>query len=336
MFKTQLLPKLLTALFVVSCGVSAQDEDLPLARGDGYVVDRSFFKLPAGRTIGSAPSIDISPAGDILWVVDRCGANDCVGSSLDPVLAFDLTGKLLRSFGSNLFVRPHGLHLDHDGNVWVTDGEGPNGIDPRRSGKGHQVFKFNATGELLMRLGVAGVAGDGPNEFNQPSDVVVAANGDIFIADGHGGESNARLVKYSSDGTFLKSWGGSGNGLGKFATPHTIAMDSLGRLFVGDRGNKLVQLFDQDGNFLEQWSGFGDPSGIHIDANDIIYVTDSTSRPGKNRGIRIASVADGKVINFIPDTDETASQEDVVADAAGNIYGSSTRSMSLQKYSPAR
>lgn len=331
-----LLVKFFVALLVTSCGVKAQNEDLPLDQTDRYLVDRSFFQLPPGRVIGSAPSIDISVAENTIWVVDRCGANDCVGSSLDPILAFDLAGKLLRSFGSDMFVRPHGLHLDQAGNVWVTDGEGPNGIDPRRLGKGHQVLKFNASGKLLMTLGTAGVAGDGPNEFNQPSDVVVAPNGDIFVADGHGGDSNSRIVKYSSDGTFLKSWGSAGKGSGEFGAPHTIAMDSRGLIFVGDRGNKLIQIFDQGGAFLKQWSGLGDPSGIHIDANDIIYVTDSTSRSITSRGIRIAATIDGEVINFIPDIDQTASQEGVVVDSAGNIYGSSTRSMSLQKYSLAR
>lgn len=130
------------------------------------------------------------------------------------------------------------------------------------------------------------------------------------------------------------SWGSAGQGTGEFASPHSIAMDSSGRLFVGDRGNNLIQIFNQEGTFLEQWSNFGDPSGIYIDSNDMLYVTDSTSREMSNRGVRIGSTRDGGVRAFIPDLDPTASQEGVTADPEGNVYGSSTRSRSLQKYSP--
>ena len=114
---------------------------------------------------------------------------------------------------------PHGLHVDRDGNVWVTDGLG-------KDGKGHQVFKFGPDGKVLMRLGKAGVAGDGPDEFNAPSAVLVAPNGDIFVADGHGGNTNARIVKFSQDGKFIKSWGKKGSSPGEFDTPHALAMDS--------------------------------------------------------------------------------------------------------------
>jgi len=333
MLKVFLIRNIPLILLVTIGEVSAQVSSQSFSHGDRYSADRSFFQLPAGKAIGSAPSIEYSPSSNSLWVVDRCGANNCVGSSQHPVLEFDLAGRFLQSFGGNLFVRPHGLHVDKEGYVWVTDGEGPNGEDPRREGKGHQVFKFSPTGELAMTLGTAGIAGSGEYEFNQPSDVVTAPNGDIFVADGHGGNSNARIMKFDSKGAFLKSWGQSGSGNGDFAAPHTLAMDSLGRIFVGDRGNNLVQIFTQEGVFLEQWIDFGEPSGIHIDSNDIIYVTDSTNREIANRGIRIADLMNGEITNFIPDSDQTASQEGVTSDQSGNIYGSSTRSRSLQKYS---
>jgi DNA-binding beta-propeller fold protein YncE len=301
-----------------------------------YSLDQSFFKLPDDRPIGSTAGIAIAPDGESIWVFDRCGANNCVGSSLAPIMQFDLSGKLLKSFGANLFVRPHSNHVDSEGNVWVADGEGPNGEDPRRDGKGHQVFKFSPNGEVLMTLGKAGIAGDGPDELNQPSSVYVAPNGDIFVGDGHGGRSNARIMKFSSNGRFIKSWGSTGSGPGEFDTPHALAMDSSGRLFVGDRGNNRVQIFDQEGNFLQEWGQFGRPSGIYIDHNDILYVTDSSSsprnNPGMERGIRIASVSDGKVFAFIDDPDEVGTQEGVVADSAGNVYGSLTAGMALRKY----
>ena len=235
-----------------------------------------------------------------------------------------------------MFIRPHGIHIDRDGNVWVSDGEGPDGKDPKRNGKGHQVFKFSPEGRLLMTLGKAGVAGSGPDTFNMPSAILVAPSGDLFIGDGHGGNSNARIVKFSKDGRFIKSWGKKGTAPGDFETPHALAIDSRGRLFVGDRGNNRVQIFDQDGKFLEEWTQFGRPSGVFIDRNDTLYVADHQSdektNPGFTKGIRIGSVRDGRVTAFVPDPDPNGSQEGVAVDAQGNIYGSLTGGMALKKY----
>ena len=187
-----------------------------------------------------------------------------------------------------------------------------------------------------MTLGKAGVAGDGPDEFNMPSAVFVAPNGDIFVGDGHSGESNARMLKFSKDGTFIKTWGKQGTGPGEFELPHGIAMDSRDRLFVGDRGNGRVQIFDLDGNFLEEWPQFGRPSGIFIDGNDMLYVADHSSdaqtNPGWKEGIRIGSVTDGEVIQFIPDPHGDGSQEGVAVDVDGTIFGSLTGGMALRRW----
>ena len=173
----------------------------------------------------------------------------------------------MKSFGAGLILFPHGLLVDPDGNVWVTDGLG-------KDGKGHQVFKFSPEGKVLMTLGKPGVAGSATDEFNAPSAVLVAPNGDFFVADGHGGNTNARIVKFDKTGKFIKTWGKKGSAPGEFDGPHTLAMDSRGRLFVGDRGNNRIQIFDQDGNFLDQWAQFSRPSGVYIDKNDVIYVAD--------------------------------------------------------------
>lgn len=326
----------LTAVSLIAVG-SAQlpDESGALA----LTITENFFKLPPGRRIGNTAGIALDRDGDSIWVYDACGGNTCVGLDVAPILKFDTEGNLVKSLGAGLVLRPHGIHIDPDGNIWVTDRIGPDGEDPRRDGRGHQVFKLSPEGDVLMTLGIAGVAGDGPNEFNQPSAVLVAPNGDIFVGDGHDGGSNARIVKFSADGTFIKTWGQKGSAPGEFETPHGLAMDSRGRLFVADRENNRVQIFDQDGNFLDHWTQFGRPSGIYIDKNDILYVVDSqsddgdnTARPEWNEGIRIGSTVDGRVTAFFDDPDPNGSQEGVVVDDSGIVYTSLTRDMALRKY----
>src|SRR5947199_2879069 len=269
-------PRLVKLTIAISISVIALSQTA-YSQHDVYQTIENWFKLPEGRKIGSTAGITVDRDGTSVWTFDRCGGQYCAGSNLAPIMKFDESEKLVKSFGAGMFVRPHGIRIDREGNVWVTDGEGPDGKDPNKNGKGHQVFKFSPEGKVLMTLGKAGVAGDGPDTFNLPSDVLVASNGDIFVADGHGGNSNARIVKFSSDGKFIKTWGKKGTGPGEFDTPHALAMDSKGRLFVGDRSNNRIQIFDQDGKFLQEWKQFGSPSGIFIDAKGMIYVADSQS-----------------------------------------------------------
>ena len=323
---------------VFSVTAFSQLTDVRLVAEEEYSFDETFFKLPAGRTIGATSGLAIHPDGSSIWVYDRCGGSDCRGSNLAPIMQFDREGNHLLSFGANLFQRPHGLFVDRDGNVWVTDDVGSREIDTVSEGKGHQVFKFSPEGELLMTLGKPGIPGDGPDTFNMPSAVLVAPNGDIFVGDGHGPRSNARIVKFNSRGDFLMTWGSAGDGPNQFHTPHALAMDSAGRLFVGDRGNSRVLIFDQIGKFIDEWKQFGRPSGMFIDDNDLLYVADSSSsntaqsNPGFEEGIRVGHVRDGEIILFIEDTDSDGSQEGVTADSDGNIYGSLTGGMALRKY----
>jgi DNA-binding beta-propeller fold protein YncE len=283
----------------------------------------NWAQLPAGVQWGQVIAVKPDAHGN-LWVFHRS----------DPgILEFDASGKFLKSFGAGMFVQAHGLTIDREGNLWASDAQG-------KDGKGHQVFKFSPEGKVLMTLGKAGVAGDGHDTFNGACDVAIAPNGDIFVADGHGGNTNERVVKFSKDGKYIKEWGRKGSGPGEFDTLHSLAMDSKGRLFVADRGNNRIQIFDQDGKFLDQWKQFGRPSGIYITKNDTLYSVDSQSdektNPGVKRGIRIGSAKDGSVKVFIPDTSadpQIALAEGVSADAKGDVvYAAGVSSMALHKF----
>ncbi|PYS26624.1 MAG: hypothetical protein DMG11_19270 [Acidobacteria bacterium] len=295
------------------------------AQNNPYHVAEGWPQLPAGIKWEGVISVDSDARGNI-WVFHR---------SEPTILEFDPSGKLIKSFGTGMFVQAHGMTIDRDGNIWVTDAQ-------NKDGKGQQVFKLSPEGKVLMTLGKAGVAKEGPDTFNGPTDVVVAPNGDIFVSDGHVANANGRIVKFSKDGKFIKAWGKKGSGPGEMDVPHSIAMDSRGRLFVADRANSRIQIFDQDGKFIDQWKQFGRPSGVYIDKNDTIYVADSQSNATQNRGFKrgiyIGSAKDGKVTAMIPfvepdpDKNNNAGMEGVTADAAGNVYVGETTTMTLKKY----
>ncbi len=278
-----------------------------------------WAELPQGRSWGQMAALAIDSQGNI-WAVERCGGTTCDGRPEAPVIAFGPSGDAVSSLGAGIFVFPHGIAIDAEDNLWVTDGRGADG-------KGHQVIKFNPDGEIVMRLGTVGVAGETSDTFNGPAAVAIAPNGDIFVGDGHGAGTNARVVKFSKDGTFIKAWGRRGTEPGEFSTPHALAFDSMGRLFVADRENNRIQIFTQDGAFLEEWTQFGRPSGIWIDNDDVIYVADAhsntTLNPGFSRGLRIGSARDGSVTAFIPHPNPdpaSPAAEAAVTDAEGNVY----------------
>jgi len=293
--------------------------------------------LPEGRVWGSTAGIDIGPDGHV-WAYDRCGGGldgGCEANpEVHPILKFDRnTGEILTSFGAGLFVTPHGFHVDSEGNVWATDFAGN-----EAGTKGHQVIKFSSEGEVLLRLGEAGVAGSGPGQLNQPCDVITAPNGDIFVSDGHSGQSQGipppgstgRILKFNSEGDFIKEWGEIGWAPGQFRTPHAMAFDSQGRLFVADRGNHRIQIFDQDGNHLDSYEQFSRISGLFITQDDMLYAIDSESgtnnHPGWMTGIRIGHVSEDRVTAFIPPhaNEQRGAQgvagEGVAVDTAGNVY----------------
>jgi DNA-binding beta-propeller fold protein YncE len=301
-----------------------------------YRTTRDWGELPTGVKWAAVTAIEPAPDGSI-YVIHRCFENSCAGRPEAPILKYNAKGKLLRTWGAGMFIFPHGATVDRDGNLWVTDARG-------EGGKGHQVFKFDPEGKVLMTLGKAGLSGSGPDLFDQPTDVVVARNGDIFVTDSHRNGKNNRVVKFDRNGKFLMEWGKKGSRPGEFSEPHTIAMDSRGRLFVGDRENNRIQIFDQNGKFLDEWRQFGRPSGIFITKDDAIYVTDSESGPdsgahelmGIKKGIRIGSAKDGKLTAFIEDSESTtpdhSGAEGVGVDANGNVYGAVVRRQMLERH----
>jgi DNA-binding beta-propeller fold protein YncE len=301
-----------------------------------YRTTRDWGQLPPGVKWAAVTAIEPAPDGT-LYVIHRCFANSCTGRSEAPILKYDANGTLLKSFGEGMFNFPHGATVDRGGNLWVTDARGG-------QGKGHQVFKFSPDGKVLLTLGKAGVSGSGPDLFDQPTDVLVAPDGTIFVTDSHRNGKNNRVVKFSKDGRFIKEWGQKGSGPGQISEPHSIAMDSRGRLFVADRENNRIQIFDQDGKLLTEWRQFGRPSGIAITADDTIYVADSESGPdsgahelpGLKKGIRIGSARDGTVRAFIEDMESTTGDhsgaEGVGVDAQGNVYGAVVRRQMLERH----
>jgi sugar lactone lactonase YvrE len=358
-----LLPALSLALLTQTAQV-APTNDAP----NPYTTVEGWAKMPAGRTWGSTSAVDIDKDGKSIWVAERCGANTCwnaaeqKASPLDVVLKFDETGTLVKSFGAGMFVFPHGIYVDRDNNIWVTDGQ--DNLPRRGRGAaadapmppmpakvlGHQVYKFSPDGRLLLTLGKPGGNQPGqpvdPASFYQPSDVITNANGDIYVCEGHSDNAPARVSKFDKTGKFLKAVGKNGTGPGEFKQPHAFAWDSQGRLFVADRSNNRIQIFDQDLNLLDVgWEQYSRISGLFIDTNDMLYAADSESgrvapdRTAWTRGIRIGSIRDGKdgkIRAFIPDPEKTppstSSAEGVAVDAAGHIYGAEVGQRALKRY----
>ena len=293
------------------------------AQGNRYELVENWAQLPDGMVWGQVIAVDTDQAGNLI-ALHRCSSDTCVGQSEPPLLKFNPSGELLMSWGEGLLVWPHGLVIDADDNTWFTDGR-------HEGGKGEVIFKYSPDGEVLMTIGPPGISWDGPYTFDGVCDVVVAANGNIFVADGH---VNNRVVKYSAAGRFLMAWGQAGNGPGEFDMPHSIDIDSQGRVFVADRGNNRVQIFDQEGRYLDEWSQFGRPSGVFISANDRLFVADSQSVDGVNpdfeMGIYYGSAVDGSVEGYIGDI----LTESVTEDANGVLFSGLVANRGLIRYEP--
>lgn len=313
------------------------------------VVTRNWGELPAGREWGSTAGIDIDPTDGHIWAYERCGAGsfgggvpiNCDSNPVDPIFKFNRnTGEVMANFGGGIMMTPHGIHVDDQGNVWVTDFAGT-----RDGSKGHQVHKFSPDGELLLSLGTPGQTGNDAAHFNQPNDVIVGPDGSIYVADGHSGQGmtsnqameegradglTARIMKFAPDGTFIKEWGQIGVRHGEFRTPHALEFDSRGRLWVADRGNHRLEIFDQDGNYLDSRYKYGRISGIFITDDDMVYAIDSESSPTSHinwrNGVRVGHIDEDRITAFIPPFErpdrvyQGTAGEGVAVDADGNVY----------------
>jgi DNA-binding beta-propeller fold protein YncE len=270
-----------------------------------YREAKDWGQFPTGSKGAMMTAVDIDSKGTI-YVFQR--------GEPARVLAFDPSGKLLRSWGEGKFGSPHGLRVDRQDNVWITD----RGLQ--------QVIKFSPTGEVLLELGKKGVAGNNTSTdaLNGAADVVWGANGDIFVADGEG--ANTRVVKFSPDGKFIKFWGTKGSGPGQLDTPHSIAIDSKGRLLVANRGNKRVEIFDQDGGYLGVLNDTGTPYGLFLAKGDVLYVTDGTQ--GKDD----LTIIDLKTQRHLGHFGGLVGPHMLAVDAAGSIYVAETRGNAVRKF----
>ena len=336
-------------------GTAQADKVAPINTGTNpYRVIRDWAQFSSEkRAWGGSNGVAIDKDGRSVWAVDRCSqatTPGCVGTKANPVHLFDEFGTEIRSFGGGMFVWPHGIHVDRDGNVWVADARAASADDmqkfPGESSKGSVVVKFSPDGKVLLTLGKPGVRGNPPEALTDPTDVVTdPVNGDVYVAESHTDVADPNLVGrvsvFDRNGKFLRVIGKAGTGPGEFRTPHALEFDSQGRLIVADRHNHRIQILTKEGKFIREFFEFGRTSGLAIDRNDVIYTADSEStervHPGWQRGIRIGSLSDGKVIIFIPphmtpNSVDGAMGEGIAIDAAGNIYTAEAQLRGVTKY----
>jgi len=311
-----------------------------------------------GGRWGEVIRVHVHRDGNI-WIFHRCfntipaGHATCIGrgDANPPILEFDPSGKLLKSFGAGLFAYPHGFTIDPDGNLWtsdVNDEQTVLGMSAKNAEgvvRGQEVLKLSPAGKVLMMIGKEGVAGNGPDTFDRPTGVAVAPNGDVFVSDGHlpNTLNSARIVKFTKDGKFIKAWGHKGAAPGDFDEPHDIFIGgSQQRLYVADRRNSRIQVFDLDGKFIAAWKQFGQPSSVFVGKDDTIYVgasfPDEKAKRGEIRGIVVGNAKDGSLKAFIPDVSDLSKADvgttasGIAADDMGSIYAADVAAHNLRKY----
>ena len=259
--------------------------------------------LPAGFNFGLSASVTFDSKGH-LWVLNR---------GPQPVAEFDENGKFIRAFGEGLFgVRPHALRLDPEGNIWVADGST------------HIVVKLDQQGKVLLTLGTKGQAGKwdeaaGTRLLNQPNEVAFGRNGDVFLVQGHtpGANGDPRVFKFDKTGKLIKQWGGKGAEPGKFNVAHSVNIDAKGLLWVTDRENQRIQIFDQDGNYVRELKYMGLPCSVDI-GTEFIYMVNGFT------GQILKLDLDGKVLSAVgkpgPGLGEFGEAHHIAVSPKGEIF----------------
>ena len=266
----------------------------PLSRGlvtspDDYHVVHGWPQVPPAELLGQVSGVGVDSSANVFVFRRADRSLPATTISIEPIgeptvwLFEGQSGRLLERWGAHQFAMPHGLTVDRDNNLWLTD------IAL------HQVFKYSHEGVQLLALGTRGIPGSDSTHFDGPTDVAVAVDGSIYIADGYG---NNRVVQFSAEGHYVREWGRKGIGPGEFELPHSIAMDAMGRLYVADRGNARVQLFDSTGGYLREWRGtaIGRPWAVRVASDGFVYVVDGGDQHPPERARVYKLTQDGKVV----------------------------------------
>jgi peptidylamidoglycolate lyase len=322
----------LAAAALVAMQVAATAEAQPAHPVERYAVVHGWPELPPGEILGQATGVDVDSKGNV-WVFHRAGRAWSEPFPIEPidrptVWVFDgHSGRLLKSWGASTFIMPHGLTIDRDDNVWLTDV----GLQ--------QVFKFSPDGQRLMTLGEARVAGNDATHFDMPTDVAIARDGTFFVSDGYG---NSRVLHFSADGKLRKIWGTKGTGPGEFDLPHGITIDKHDRVLVADRSNARVQVFDQAGRFVNQWQSaeLGRPYAAAVGQQNRVFIADGGDQPKSppdRSGVAVVD-ADGQLIlrlgRFGNQDGQFRLAHDIAVAKDGAVYVVDAWGQRVQKFVP--
>jgi DNA-binding beta-propeller fold protein YncE len=274
-----------------------------------YKADPNWPTLPAGWTFDETPGVAVDKREHV-FVFHR---------GPHSIMEFDKEGTLVRTWGDGVFVRPHALKIDPEGNLWAADD------------LGHMVVKMDEKGRVRMVLGRKNTKGETDDLFNRPTDLAFGSNGDVYISDGYG---NSRVVQYTRDGKFVRTWGKKGSGPGEFNLPHGIAVDKQGRVYVGDRDNRRMQVFDKDGKFLSEWKHVGSPWGVVITPDDNLLLCD-----GYNNRILKTNLS-GEVLGVLSGPGKLPGLLDyshhLALGPSGNIYVAEIKNWRVQKFAATK
>ena len=295
---------ILATVFTVGLWSAPVESNFPSMH---YKVNPDWPTLPPGWNFGEVAGVAVDGKGHV-FVFHR---------GEHSIMEFTPEGRMVRSWGEGLFIRPHAIRVDPEGNIWTVDNDT------------HQVLKMDPSGRIRMVVGRRGQSGESDELFNRPTDVAFAPNGDFYVSDGY---VNSRVVTFSKEGRYITAWGKKGDGDGEFNLPHSVAVDGQGRVYVGDRENYRVQVFDANGKFLTQWNHVGSPWGLDLQSDQTLFLAD-----GHNDRI-LKVTLEGKVLGAFGENGRLPGELNFVhhlgLDAAGNIFASEIKNQRVQKFSP--